>query len=312
MGDGMALDPQEYFVIVPNMLRNGLSCSPSNTPPPYDRARFPQVTVHDNVAAQHRLVTERFGIERLALVVGYSMGAQQTFQWGASYPEMVERILPFCGSARTSPHNFVFLEGVKAVLTADAAFEGGGYDEPPTTGLRAMARVYAGWALSQAFYRERVYLEQGYSSLEDYLIAFWEGNYVGKDANDLLAMLWTWQHADIGATPGFGGDLEMALGAIGAKALVMPGRPTSTSRPKTTRTRSAACQTPSSARYLRSGATSPAAAGTQKTSALSMMPSENCSLPRDPDGCGGGSTASRRGPPPQCTGASDRTRAGAP
>ncbi len=69
-----------------------------------------------------------------------------------------------------------------------------------------------------------MYLEQGYSSLEDYLIAFWEGNYVGKDANDLLAMLWTWQNADVGATPGFGGNIEAALGAIGAKAIVMPGR----------------------------------------------------------------------------------------
>lgn len=223
MGEGMALDPKEYFVVVPNMLGNGLSSSPSNTPPPYGRARFPQVTVYDNVAAQHRLVTERFGVEKLALVVGYSMGAQQTFQWGASYPGMVERMLPFCGSARTSPHNFVFLEGVKAALTADAAFKAGWYDEPPTTGLRAFARVYAGWALSQAFYREGVYLEHGYSSLEDYLIAFWEGNYVGKDANDLLAMLWTWQHADVGATPGFDGNLDAALGAIGAKAIVMPG-----------------------------------------------------------------------------------------
>lgn len=38
IGAGMALDPKEYFVIVPNMLGNGLSSSPSNTPPPYDRA----------------------------------------------------------------------------------------------------------------------------------------------------------------------------------------------------------------------------------------------------------------------------------
>jgi len=151
------------------------------------------------------------------------MGAQQTFQWGASYPEMVERILPFCGSAKTSPHNFVFLEGVKAALTADAAFEEGWYDEPPISGLRAFARVYAGWALSQTFYRERVYLEQGYSSLEDYLVASWEGNYVGKDANDLLEVLWTWQHADIGTTPGFDGDFEAALRSIRAKAIVMPG-----------------------------------------------------------------------------------------
>jgi len=223
IGPGMALDPSEYFVIVPNMLGNGLSSSPSNTPPPYGKARFPRVTVHDNVRAQHRLVTERFDIEKLVLVTGYSMGAQQTFQWGVSYPKMVERMLPFCGSARTSTHNFVFLEGVKAALTADAAFEDGWCDVPPTTGLRAFARVYAGWALSQSFYREGVHLEQGYSSLEDYLIAFWEGNYVAKDANDLLAMIWTWQHADIGATPDFGGSLEAALGAIEAKATVMPG-----------------------------------------------------------------------------------------
>ena len=40
IGEGMALDPAEYFIIVPNMLGNGLSSSPSNTPPPYDRARF--------------------------------------------------------------------------------------------------------------------------------------------------------------------------------------------------------------------------------------------------------------------------------
>ena len=99
------------------------------------------------------------------------MGAQQTFQWGVSYPEMVERILPFCGSAKTSLHNFVFLEGVKAALTADAAFEGGWYDAPPNTGLRAMARVYAGWGFSQAFYRKRLYESEGYSSLEDFLVA---------------------------------------------------------------------------------------------------------------------------------------------
>src|SRR5829696_9173526 len=67
IGDGMALDPAKYFIIVPNMLGNGLSSSPSNTPPPYDRSRFPKVTVYDNVSVQHRLVTEKFGIEKLAL-----------------------------------------------------------------------------------------------------------------------------------------------------------------------------------------------------------------------------------------------------
>ena len=222
IGEGMALDPARYCVIVPNMLGNGLSSSPSNTPPPYDRARFPRVTVFDNVSVQHRLVTERFGIQRLQLVTGWSMGAGQTYQWAVSYPEMVPRILPFCGSATTSRHNFVFLEGVKAALTADAAFQEGWYDKPPTKGLRALARVYAGWGYSQAFYWEELYTQLGYSSLEDFLVGFWEGFFLKKDANNLLTMLWTWQHGDLGATPGFDGDLERALGAIRAKAIVMP------------------------------------------------------------------------------------------
>src|SRR5262249_15471903 len=94
--------PTRYFFIIPQIFGNGLSSSPSNTPPPYDRARFPQMTLYDNVMCQRRLVTEQFGIERLALVTGFSMGAQQTFHWGALFPDMVERILPWCGTAKTS------------------------------------------------------------------------------------------------------------------------------------------------------------------------------------------------------------------
>jgi homoserine O-acetyltransferase len=223
IGEDMALDPSKYFIIVPNMLGNGLSSSPSNTPAPYDRARFPQVTLYDNVRLQHRLVTEQWGIERIKLVVGWSMGAQQTNQWGCLYPEMVERIAPFCGSARTAPHNIVFLEGVKAALTADAAWQGGWYVLPPTTGLRAVGRVYAGWGLSQPFYMQQLWRSLGYSSLEDFLVAYWEGFFLPKDANNLLAMLWSWQNGDISDNPVFEGDIQKALGAIKARAVVMPG-----------------------------------------------------------------------------------------
>jgi homoserine O-acetyltransferase/O-succinyltransferase len=181
------------------------------------------VAVLDNVTAQHRLVTEHFGIERLVAVTGWSMGAGQTYQWAVSHPEMVPRILPFCGSARTSPHNIVFLEGVKAALTADAAWNHGWYEAPPARGLRAAARVYAGWGFSQAFYLQEAWRELGFTSLEDFLVGFWEGFFLdGRDANNLLTMLSTWQRGDIGTTPGFDGSFERALGAISAKAIVMP------------------------------------------------------------------------------------------
>jgi homoserine O-acetyltransferase len=165
-----ALDPRNYFIIVPNMLGNGLSSSPSNTPAPYDMARFPNVTLYDNVTLRHRLVTEKFGIGKIKLVVGWSMGAQQTNQWGCLYPDMVERIAPFCGSAKTAPHNFVFPEGVKAALTNDVAWNNGWYDTPPTKGLRGVGRVYAGWGLSQPFYMQELWRAMGYSSLEDFFI----------------------------------------------------------------------------------------------------------------------------------------------
>ena len=220
MQAGRALDLNRYFVIVPNMLGNGLSSSPSNSPPPFDRAAFPEVTVYDNVVCQHRLVTEHLGISRIKLVVGFSMGAQQAFQWGALYSDIVKAIAPLCGSARTSPHNYLFLKGVKAALRADAAFADGWYQSPPIKGLRAFGRVYTGWLASQDFFREQEYRKMGLASLED-TVRFFEGYFRQRDANDLLAMLWTWQHADISATLSIE-VIFFALGAIRARAIVMP------------------------------------------------------------------------------------------
>ena len=104
---------------------------------------------------------------------------------------MVERVAPLCGSARTAPHNFVFLEGVKAALTADEIWRSG-KDEKPTVGLRGVARVYAGWGFSQPFYRDELWRQLGYSSLEEFLVGFWEGFWLKRDPANLLAMLATW------------------------------------------------------------------------------------------------------------------------
>jgi homoserine O-acetyltransferase len=222
IGEGRALDPTKYFIVIINKFGNGLSSSPSNTPPPFDRGRYPHFTMTDNVCVQHRLMQEVFGVERVHLVYGFSMGAQQAFHWGALLPDRVERIAPICGSAKTSPHNFVFLEGVKAALTADAAWQDGWFATQPVRGFQAFGRVYAGWGLSQAFYREEVWRRLGFSSLEDFLVGSWEAGFRRRDANDLLAMLWMWQHADISANGLYNGDFGKALGAITAKAIVMP------------------------------------------------------------------------------------------
>jgi homoserine O-acetyltransferase len=222
IGPGKALDTDRWFVIVPNMLGNGVSSSPSNVEPPHGGANFPHVTVYDNVALQHRLLVERFAVTHLQLVIGFSMGAQQSFQWAVSYPDMVERCIPICGSARTAPHNFVFLEGEIGALRSDPAWNNGNYTEQPIAGMRLMGRVWAGWGASQTFYREHLYKQQGFTSIEDYIVRGWEDGFAQGDANDLLAMAWTWQHADVGATPGMDGSFEKALRSIKARTIVMP------------------------------------------------------------------------------------------
>jgi pimeloyl-ACP methyl ester carboxylesterase len=152
------------------------------------------------------------------------MGAQQAYQWAASHPTMVERIAPFCGTAKTTPHNAVFLQGLRAALTADAAWMGGDYGEQPVLGMRAFSRVYAGWGLSQPFYKRELWRQMGFDSLADFLTGFWEKRYGRRDANNLLSMIRTWELNDLGATPGLGGNLEHALGAIKAKATIMAGQ----------------------------------------------------------------------------------------
>lgn len=224
IGPSRALDPARHFIVSANLLGNGLSSSPSNTAPPLDRMRFPLVTVLDNVRAQKRLLTEKFGIERLELVIGRSMGAQTAFQWGCAYPAMVARLMPFCGSAKTTPHNVVFLESVRATLTADAAWNGGEYSSPPEKGIKAVGRLYASWAMSQGFYREGLHLREGDSSIQEYLEKRWDPNFFRSDANDLLAMLATWQVTDISDNERYDGDWPAALAAIRCPAIVMPSR----------------------------------------------------------------------------------------
>ena len=222
IGPGRVLDPTDWFIVIPNMFTNGLSTSPSTVAPPFGPDRFPVFTHWDNVRAQEQLLREVFGIEQIALAYGWSMGAQQALHWGAIHPGRVARICAVCGSARTSIHNQVFLQGVRAALTGDPSWRGDHFAAHPVRGLRAMGRVYAGWALSQAFYRERLHLTCGFTSLEDFLVRSWEGNFLRRDAHDLLASLETWYQSDISDNEIYGGDLDAALGAITARSFIMP------------------------------------------------------------------------------------------
>jgi homoserine O-acetyltransferase len=119
IGKGRALDPDKYLIVVVNQIGNGLSTSPHNTPALDGMANFPKVRIGDDVRAQHRLLTERFGLTSLALVVGGSMGAQQTYEWAVRYPEMVKRAAPIAGTAKNTDHDFLFTETLVEAITSD-------------------------------------------------------------------------------------------------------------------------------------------------------------------------------------------------
>lgn len=207
IGPGRPFDTERWFIVATNMFGNGLSTSPSTTA----TTDFPFVSVADNVIAQHRLLTERYDITRVALVSGFSMGAQQTFEWACRFPDLVERIVPLCGSARTSAHNRVFLDG--AVATLDAA------------GPATLARIWAAWGLSQAFYRNELWRTlDGATTLEAFVEERYGPTAFAGDPRDLRAMFATWRAADISANPRFGGDFVAALASIRARAIVMPSR----------------------------------------------------------------------------------------
>lgn len=220
IGSRWALNPERYFIIVIDMFGNGLSSSPSNTPAPFDRMRFPCVSILDNVIQQRRLLREVFGIERIKLVIGRSMGAQLAFQWASYFPTEVESILPMCGSARTAPHSYVFLATMKMAIKADPSWCEGEYASNPEGSLRRFRLNADAWGFSQAYYRQGLHLSAEYRTTEEFLRRDLVLHLC--DANDLLAQFATWEVADISNNDRFNQNFSSALQAITAKAIVMP------------------------------------------------------------------------------------------
>jgi len=224
MGPGKALDTTRLFLVATELFGNGHSSSPSNTPEPYHGPRFPVTTIRDNVEAVHQLLVKELKITHLRAIIGFSMGAQQAFQWAVSYPVFADRIVATSGTAKTYGHGVVRLEGQIAAITADSAFNGGDYKTEPARGLSAFGMVWAGWLYSQEWWRKelwRVGAAPG-TTFEQVLDQFRTGFIPGADANDLILQCRTWERHDIGATAAFGGDVEKALRSIRVPFLYMP------------------------------------------------------------------------------------------
>jgi homoserine O-acetyltransferase len=224
IGPDRALDPSKLFLVATELFGNGHSSSPSNTPEPYHGPRFPVTTIRDNVEAVHRLLTEELKVTHLRAIVGFSMGAEQAFQWAVSYPTFADRIVATSGTAKCYPHGIVRLEGQIAAITTDAAFQNGDYTAPPTKGLEAFASVWLGWLYSQEWWRKELWRDRAPTGTTfEQMLENRRTHFIpGADANNLILQMRTWEKHDVGTTPGFGGDVERALRSIKVPLLYMP------------------------------------------------------------------------------------------
>lgn len=220
IGEGRALDPSRYFLILPDQFGSGLSSSPSNTPAPFDRGRFPEVTIADDVRAQHRLVTEHFGITALHTVLGWSMGGQQTYEWAVRHPEAVRRAAVFAATAKTPVQNQLQLDVQCELLRSDPAFADGFYTDSDDVhlGLSRHAMAWAATSTNYRFFRDEVWRRIGFSAVEEFTRGFTRGHFQPMDPNNLLRQAAKWRAADVSLCTG--GDMEAALGRITAEFFV--------------------------------------------------------------------------------------------
>lgn len=221
VGPGRALDPSKYFIILVNQIGNGLSSAPHNARRPFNAARFPVVRIGDDVRAQYKLITEKFGIEQLALVLGGSMGAQKTYDWAIRFPDAVKRAAPIAGTAKGTDHNRLLVESFIEAITSDPAFDGGWYNDAGLVhrGLRRLARLFAVSGFTEAFFNQRIWETLGFSSVDDFVTGFVENHFVPQDPNNLILLAQKWRAND--ASRITGGDLESALARIKAKTFVI-------------------------------------------------------------------------------------------
>jgi len=224
IGADKALDPSKLFLVATELFGNGRSSSPSNTPEPFHGPRFPVTTIRDNVRAVHTLLTEELKITHLRAIVGFSMGAEQAFQWAVSFPTFASRIVATSGTAKCYPHGVVRLEGEIDAITSDPLFLSGDYTTPPAKGIETFGTVWLGWLYSQEWWRRELWRTGSSATLtfEQYFQNARTRFLNNADANDLILQMRTWEKHDVGTTPGFNGNVEAALKSIKVPILYMP------------------------------------------------------------------------------------------
>jgi homoserine O-acetyltransferase len=148
VGPGRPIDPERHFIVCANVLGSCMgSTGPASIDPATERPwgmRFPVITIRDMVRAQAMLL-DHLGIERLAAVIGGSMGGMQVVEFAATFPVRARSAVVIAATARHSAQNIAFHEVGRQAIMADPKWRGGDYygdGDAPAAGL-AVARMAA-------------------------------------------------------------------------------------------------------------------------------------------------------------------------
>ena len=163
VGPGLAIDTNEWFVVCTNVLGGCQGSTGPASPHPDDGkpygSRFPVITVRDMVRAQLRL-TDMLGIPKWHAVIGGSMGGMQVLEWGITFPERVNAIVPVATCVYATAQQIAWGAIGRRAIKLDPKWRGGEYydAEPgdgPWQGL-AIARM-----ISQVTFRsDNVFTER--------------------------------------------------------------------------------------------------------------------------------------------------------
>ena len=154
------------------------------------------------------------------------MGGQCTYYWSLMYPDFMQNAIIICSSARTSRHNYQFLEGPKAALQNSLYYNSESPAESstePSHGVHAFGKAYSAWLTSAQWFDPELYKSLGFASLQEWDHDTTLMKYAGWQPNDLLSMLHMWQEGNV--TDLFGpdsGSLSATLSRIKARVLLMP------------------------------------------------------------------------------------------
>ena len=242
IGPGKAIDTERYFVFSSDTLANlnvgdphVVTTGPASIDPATGRAYglgFPPVTIGDFVRVQKALV-DSLGIKKLHAVVGPSMGGLQTYDWAASYPDMVERIMPVISAALPNPWLIAWLGMWAAPIRLDPKWNGGDYGgDPPLRGLAQALKLVSvqasqhGWPQQSA---GTAFADAGRDPLRDFAAGFRieamldaeaAARATGADANHLLYLVKANQTFCPGSAAGIR-DAAQGIARIKAKALLL-------------------------------------------------------------------------------------------